>query len=52
MPTETQLDLLPERPDGYCADMADCKLALCGCRWLQTGSPWAEEQQQSEAVES
>lgn len=43
--TETQLDLLPERPDGYCENMADCKKAICGCRWLQTGSPWAEEQQ-------
>lgn len=49
METEQQLDLPADRPDGYCENMADCKLALCGCRWEQTGSPWADEQQQSEA---
>jgi len=38
-------DLFSAATAGFCENMADCKKAICGCRWLQAGSPWAEEQQ-------
>ena len=38
-----QLDIyLPDESDAMCDDPDKCPIAACGCRWLQTGDAWAD----------
>lgn len=39
----SQLDLcIPDNVDSdLCDDPDKCPIAMCGCRFLQTGEPWA-----------
>ena len=35
---QSEINLEPE-----CPGLDACPIAFCGCRWLETGSPWAQE---------
>ena len=41
-----QAELLPpEHPDPECPGFDVCPVAMCGCRWINQGSPWVESAQ-------
>lgn len=37
---QTEIDL--REPEPECPGYDVCPIGFCGCRWLETGTPWRE----------